>query len=86
MTNPLPIVERLRRFFAPTIVLHHGKYPMSSVQRPKYERCLSVGEAKRRVREIYRDQWGWWFQITRNGKEVWSSDAEIATLNAVRGQ
>jgi hypothetical protein len=58
------------------VVLWHGIYPMTG--RPKREECLTVRGAKKRVREIYAGKDGWWFQIYRNGKEIWSSDHELA--------
>jgi hypothetical protein len=63
------------------VVLIHGIYPMHLGDKPVRERGWTVWSAKRRVREIYRGRIGWWYQIMRNGKEVWSSDHDLAALS-----
>jgi hypothetical protein len=61
------------------VKLVHGIYPMT--RRPTVETCLTVIGAKRLVRKRYENRSGWWFQIFRNGKEVWSSDHELARMH-----
>jgi hypothetical protein len=66
------------------VTLVHGVYPMRG--RPQREEHSSVRAARAAVHSRYRDESGWWFQINCNGKEVWSSDHEIAALKGEKDQ
>ena len=61
------------------VILYHGEYPLRA--RPLKERHASVEEAKRAAFAYHCNSAGWFFSITKNGREVWSSDHEIAAMN-----
>jgi hypothetical protein len=61
------------------VTLSHAQYPDTGCRGwVKHSRHVTVRAARRAVHKFYAGKVGWWYQITKNGVEVYSSDHEVA--------